>query len=87
MKSMSINDIWDLIEIPKGANTVRSSGSPRLNMTPKGISKGLKQDSWQKASRRENESIIPKHSLLCLAKTLSGSLWCLWHIITWNCIL
>ena len=33
IKSMSINDVWDLVEIPI-----------KLNMTPKGISKGSKQD-------------------------------------------
>jgi hypothetical protein len=55
-------------------------------MTLKGILKGLKQDLRQKASHREKESIIPKHFLLCLAKTLSGLLWSLWHIMTWNCI-
>jgi hypothetical protein len=42
VKSMSTNDVWDLVEIPKGDKTVGCKWYTRLNMTPKKISKGLK---------------------------------------------
>jgi hypothetical protein len=53
MRSMSTNRVWDLEEIHKEAKIVGANGSTRQNMTPMGILKDLRHDSWLKASCRE----------------------------------
>jgi hypothetical protein len=42
MKSISINDVWDLIEIPKGVNTVRSKWVSKTKHDSKGNIKRFK---------------------------------------------
>jgi hypothetical protein len=68
MKSMSTNDVWDLVEISKEAKTV---GCKRVYKT--------KHDSKGNIERFKAR-LVTKGFIENM-----GLLWCLWHIMTWNC--
>ena len=52
MESMRTNEVWDLETIPKGAKIVGLNGSTKLNVTLKGILKGIKCELWRKVSHK-----------------------------------
>jgi hypothetical protein len=71
MRSMSINKVWDLEEISKGAKTVGCKWIYKTKCDSNGILRDLKHDSWLKASRREKAWIILRHFLQSRARILS----------------
>jgi hypothetical protein len=86
MKSMSTNDVWELVQIPKGAKTVVYNWVYKTKHGSKGNIERFKTRLVEKGFTQREGIDYTKTFLLCLAKTLLGLLWCLWHHMTWNCI-
>ena len=42
MNSMANNQVWDLIELPKGANAIVANGSLKLKETPRAMLNDIK---------------------------------------------
>jgi hypothetical protein len=70
MESMSTNDVWDIVEIPKGSKTVSCKWVYNTKYDSKGNVKRFKARLVNKPSHREKESIILKLFLFCLANSL-----------------
>ena len=75
LKSMSMNKVWDLVDIPEGAKKVGCKWVYKTYDFKRKKTNGLKQDLWLRDSHREKESIIQKPSRRSQRKTHSESLW------------
>ena len=53
MKSMNANEVWDLVEIPKGAKTVGCKWVYKTKYDPNGNVESIKPDLWQKDLHKE----------------------------------
>jgi hypothetical protein len=75
MKSMSTNDVWDLVEIPKGAKMVGCKWVYKTKQDSKGNIERFKARLVAKGFTQREGINYTKTFLLCLAKILSESLW------------
>jgi hypothetical protein len=60
LRSMSSNDVLDLVEIPDGAKIVGCKWVYKMNMTPKGKLKDLRRGLYLKTLLKERGLIIQK---------------------------
>ena len=68
LKLMEDNEVWDLVELPKGIRTVGSKWIFKTKHDSKTILKCIRQSWWQKDTLKKRESTIRKHFLMFLRK-------------------
>ena len=61
MKSIEDNDIWDLVEFPKGAKPICCKWIFKTNMIQKAISKTIKRIQLPKVSHKRKALIMKTH--------------------------
>lgn len=64
LEFITIDKVWDLETIPKGAKTIGYKWVYKPSMTPKGMEKDTRIDLWTKGSHIEKALIIMKPSHL-----------------------